>query len=163
PPEDMTQQTSTKPLPNKPLPKTDTDATDTRTPELALAPESFRFIGKPVVRKEDARLTTGRGRFSDDFSVPGQAHAVMVRSPHPPARMRGDDATRAKAMPGVLGVFTGADCLADGLNPIPHDPVPKTKFDMKLHAKGGGAVFAGPHRLLPADKARHVGEAVVMV
>jgi len=42
----------------------------------------------------------------------------------------------------VLGVFTGADCAADKLAPIPHDPVPKTKFDMKLHAPGGGAVFA---------------------
>jgi carbon-monoxide dehydrogenase large subunit len=66
-------------------------------------------------------------------------------------------------MPGVLGVFTGADCLADKLNPIPHDPLPKTKFDMKLHAPGGGPVFIGPHMLLPADKARHVGEAVAMV
>jgi aerobic carbon-monoxide dehydrogenase large subunit len=124
---------------------------------------SFRFIGKPVVRKEDARLTTGRGRFSDDFSLAGQAYAVMVRSPHPHARIRGIKAARAKAMPGVLGVFTGADCLADGLGAIPHDPLPKTKYDMKLTAAGGGAVFIGPHLLLPADKARHVGEAVAMV
>src|SRR5262249_19768011 len=42
-------------------------------------------------------------------------------------------------------------------------PVPKTKYDMKLHAAGGGAPFLGPHLLLPADKARHVGEAVAMV
>ena len=60
---------------------------------------SFRFIGQPVVRKEDERLTTGRGRFSDDFSVDGQAYAVMLRSPHPHARIRGIDARRAKAMP----------------------------------------------------------------
>jgi carbon-monoxide dehydrogenase large subunit len=63
----------------------------------------------------------------------------------------------------VLGVFTGADCAADKLGPIPHDPVPKTKFDMKLTGPGGGAVFIGPNALLPADKARHVGEAVAMV
>src|SRR5262252_4974324 len=124
---------------------------------------SFRFIGQPIVRKEDARLTTGRGRFSDDFSVDGQAYAVMLRSQHPHARILGIDASRAKAMPGVLGVFTGADCLADGLAAIPHDPLPKTKYDMKLHAAGGGALFIGPHLLLPADKARHVGEAVAMV
>ncbi|HYJ43588.1 MAG TPA: xanthine dehydrogenase family protein molybdopterin-binding subunit, partial [Xanthobacteraceae bacterium] len=123
----------------------------------------FRVIGKPVVRKEDERLTTGRGRFSDDFSLDGQAYAVMVRSPHPHARILGVDAVRAKAMPGVLGVFSGADCLADGLAAIPHDPLPKTKYDMKLHAAGGGEVFIGPHLLLPADKARHVGEAVAMV
>ena len=41
--------------------------------------------------------------------------------------------------------------------------MPKTKYDMKLHAPGGGEVFIGPHLLLPADKARHVGEAVAMV
>jgi len=124
---------------------------------------SFRFIGKPLVRKEDARLITGHGRFSDDFSVDGQACAVMLRSPHAHARILGIDARRATAMPGVLGVFTGADCLADGLGAIPHDPLPKTKYDMKLHAAGGGALFIGPHLLLPADKARHVGEAVAMV
>jgi aerobic carbon-monoxide dehydrogenase large subunit len=123
----------------------------------------FRFIGKPLPRKEDARLVTGHGRFTDDFVLEGQAYAVMVRSPYPHARIVKIEAEAANAMPGVLGVFTGADCLADKIGPIPHDPVPKTKFDMKLHAPGGGAVFAGPHVLLPADKARHVGEAVVMV
>src|SRR2546422_2750008 len=124
---------------------------------------SFRFIGKPLVRKEDARLITGRGRFSDDFSVDGQACAVMLRSPHAHARILGIDARRATAMPGVLGVFTGADCLADGLGAIPHDPLPKTRYDMKLHAPGSSELFIGPHMLLPADKARHVGEAVAMV
>src|SRR5262252_4411939 len=124
---------------------------------------SFRFIGKPLVRKEDARLITGRGRFSDDFSVDGQACAVMLRSPHAHARIVGIEVKRAQAMPGVLGLFTGADCLADGLGAIPHDPLPKTRYDMKLSAAGGGAVFIGPHLLLPADKARHVGEAVAMV
>src|SRR5262245_38890942 len=123
----------------------------------------FRFIGQPVRRAEDERLITGKGRFSDDFLLDGQTYAAMVRSPYAHARIRGVDATRAKAMRGVLGVFTGADCLADTLTPIPHDPLPKTKFDMKLHAPGGGAVFIGPHMLLPADKARHPGEAVAMV
>jgi aerobic carbon-monoxide dehydrogenase large subunit len=126
-------------------------------------PANFRFIGKPIVRKEDARLTTGHGRFSDDFSLEGQAYAVMVRSPHPHARIRGVEAARARVMPGVLGVFTGADCRTDGLGAIPHDPLPKTKYDMKLSAKDGGAIFIGPHFLLPADKTRHVGEAVAMV
>src|SRR6516225_9337419 len=123
----------------------------------------FRSVGKPIVRHEDQRLTTGRGRFTDDFSAAGQAYAVMLRSPHPHARILGIHAARAKTMPGVLGVFTGADCLADGLGPISHDPLPRTKYDMKLHAAGGGTVFIGPHMLLPADKVRHVGEAVVMI
>jgi aerobic carbon-monoxide dehydrogenase large subunit len=123
----------------------------------------FRFIGQPVRRAEDERLITGKGRFSDDFLLDGQTYAAMVRSPYAHARIRGIDVTHARKMPGVLGVFTGADCLADGLQPIPHDPLPKTKYDMKLHAPGGGTVFIGPHMLLPADKARHVGEAVAMV
>jgi aerobic carbon-monoxide dehydrogenase large subunit len=123
----------------------------------------FGSIGHPIRRKEDARLLTGRGRFSDDFNLEGQAHAAMVRSPHPHARILRVDAGAAKAMPGVLAVLTGADCRADGLKPIPHTPVPATKFDMKLTGPGGGPVFAGPHMLLPADKARHVGEAVAMV
>src|ERR1700676_2459684 len=125
--------------------------------------DGYRFIGKPLPRKEDERLITGKGRFTDDFNLDGQAYAVMVRSPYPHARIVAIDAAPAKAMPGVLGVFTGADCAADRLKPIPHDPLPKTKYDMKLTGPGGGAVFVGPHVLLPADKARHVGEAVAMV
>jgi carbon-monoxide dehydrogenase large subunit len=127
-----------------------------------LSPQ-FQFIGRPLPRKEDARLTTGAGRFSDDFSARGQCHAAMVRSPYPHARIRGVNFSRARALPGVVGVYSGADCLAGGLAPIPHDPLPKTKYDMKLTAPGGGTVFIGPHMLLPADKARHVGEAVAMV
>jgi len=123
----------------------------------------YRFIGKPMPRKEDARLITGKGRFTDDFNLDGQTYAVMVRSPYPHARIVEIDMAAAKKMPGVLGVFTGADCAADKLGPIPHDPVPKTKFDMKLTGPNGGAVFIGPNVLLPADKARHVGEAVAMV
>jgi aerobic carbon-monoxide dehydrogenase large subunit len=125
--------------------------------------DGFRFIGKPMRRAEDERLITGKGRFSDDFKLDHQAYAAMVRSPHPHARIRAIDTAAARAMPGVLGIFTGADCLADHLAPIPHDPLPKTKYDMKLTAPGGGTVFIGPHMLLPADKARHVGEAVAMV
>jgi len=128
------------------------------------APERpYRFIGKPLPRKEDERLVTGAGRFTDDFNLDGQAYAAMVRSPHPHARIAAIDIAAAKAMPGVLGIFTGVDCAAEGLAPIPHDPVPKTKYDMRLTGPGGGAVFAGPHVLLPADRVRHVGEAVAMV
>jgi len=123
----------------------------------------FRFIGKPIRRAEDERLVTGKGRFSDDFVLADQTYAAMVRSPFPHARIGAVDATRANAMPGVLGVFTGADCLADRLAPIPHDPLPKTRYDMKLSGPGSKPVFIGPHLLLPADKARHVGEAVAMV
>src|SRR5262249_3112127 len=126
-------------------------------------PSQFRFIGAPLPRKEDARLTTGAGRFSDDFSTPDQCYLAVVRSPHPHARIRSGDFSKARAMPGVLGTYSGADCLADNLKPVPHDPLPKTRYDMKLHAPGRGPVFIGPHMLLPADKVRHVGEAVAAV
>lgn len=120
-------------------------------------------IGQRVRRNEDERLLTGRGRFSDDFSLPGQTHAVMVRSPHAHAVIARIDTEAARQMPGVLGVFTGADCEADGLSEIPHNPLPKTQFDLKLHGPGGTVPFIGRHALLPLDKARYVGEAIVMV
>src|SRR6266446_1255541 len=120
-------------------------------------------IGQALPRKEDVRLLTGAGRFSDDINLEGQAYAAMVRSPHPHARILGVDPTRSRAMAGVLGVFSGADCAADRLGPIPHNPLPSTRDDMKLTGPGGGKIFEGPHPLLPTEKARHVGEAVAMV
>ncbi|HEY2183780.1 MAG TPA: xanthine dehydrogenase family protein molybdopterin-binding subunit, partial [Xanthobacteraceae bacterium] len=66
-------------------------------------------IGQPVRRREDFRLLTGKGCYSDDFSFPGQAYAVMVRSPHAHARIRSIDTTVAAAAPGVLAVLTGRD------------------------------------------------------
>ncbi len=125
--------------------------------------KSLGAIGQPVRRREDQRLLTGRGRFSDDFTLPGEAHAAILRSPYPHARIVRIDSGRAAAVPGVLGVFTGEDCLADRLSPIPHSPVPSTRYDMKLTGPGGGPIFIGPQMLLPADKVRHVGEAVAMV
>src|SRR5271165_6258795 len=107
------------------------------TSAAAIDSKDFRFIGKPIVRKEDARLVTGKGRYTDDFRLERQTYAAMVRSPHPHARIRGIDKAQAASMPGVLGVFTGADCAADHLRPIPHDPVPKTRYDMKLTGPGG--------------------------
>ena len=124
----------------------------------------LKTVGQPVRRKEDIRLLTGKGRFSDDFKLDGQAYAAMIRSPHPHARIMSIDKSAALAMPGVLAVLTGADCADDKLGPIPHDPLPKTKFDMKLTGPDGNKnPFIGPHVLLPADKARHAGEAVAMV
>lgn len=130
---------------------------------MTVSESTFRFIGKPMPRTEDERLITGKGQFCDDFNYPGQAYAAMVRSPHPHARIVRIDKTAVLAMPGVLGVYTGADCKADGLKAIQHDPLPKTRDDMKLSGPGGSTIFQGPHMLLPADKARHVGEPVAMV
>jgi aerobic carbon-monoxide dehydrogenase large subunit len=128
-----------------------------------MASDARSPIGQPVRRKEDDRLLRGRGRFSDDFALPGQAYADIVRSPHPHARIGAIDTGDARAMPGVLGVFTGADLARDGLGAIPHNPVPSNQHDLKLRARDGGPIFFGPHLLLPTDRARHVGEAVAMV
>jgi carbon-monoxide dehydrogenase large subunit len=136
---------------------------DTNKTEWGLEGIVLKSVGQPIRRKEDARLLTGKGHFTDDFSLEGQSYAVMVRSPHAHALIKSIDTESARAMPGVLGVFTGADLAAEDLKPIPHSPVPKTKYDMKLTGPKGSAVFIGPHYLLPTDKARHVGEAVAMV
>ena len=120
-------------------------------------------IGAPVPRKEDARLLTGRGSFSDDLDLPGQAYAVMVRSPHAHARIAAVDAADALRMPGVLAVLSGADWLADGLKAIPHRPFSASPPDVGLANRDGSEIFIAPHYPLPADKARFVGEAVAMV
>src|SRR5579862_6723529 len=77
-------------------------------------------IGQPVRRREDLRLVRGNGRYTADENLPGQVYAVMVRSPHAHARIRSIATEKAKAVPGVIAAFTGADCLAGGLKPIPH-------------------------------------------
>ncbi len=120
-------------------------------------------IGQPVRRREDLRLVRGAGRYTADENLPGQVHAVMVRSPHAHARIRAIASDRALAAPGVLAVLTGADFIADGLKPIPHKPWSPHPAETKLHNSDGTAPFEPPHYPLPADKARFVGEAVAMV
>ena len=120
-------------------------------------------IGAAVVRKEDLRLLTGRGCFSDDVNLQGQVYAAMVRSPHAHARIGTIDTAEAMRVPGVLAVFTGDDVLTDGLQPIPHRPILPSPPDISLRNRDGSEIPLVPHRLLPTDKARFVGEAVAMV
>ena len=72
-------------------------------------------IGQPVRRYEDLRLITGRGRYTDDVSLPHSAQAFVLRSPIAHAHLRRVDATAARKMPGVLFVATGAEMQAEGL------------------------------------------------
>ncbi len=120
-------------------------------------------IGQPVRRKEDLRLVTGRGRFTDDINLPGQVYAVMVRSPHAHARIRRIDKAPAMAVPGVLAVLTGHDVLADGLRPIPHKVWQQHPADIVLRERDGFKTFTAPHFALPADKVRFAGETVAVV
>src|SRR4051794_7224755 len=72
-------------------------------------------IGASVVRKEDQRFVTGKGRYTDDINLPGQVYACFVRSPHAHARIERIDKASAQSLPGVLAVLTGEDVKADGL------------------------------------------------
>jgi carbon-monoxide dehydrogenase large subunit len=121
-------------------------------------------FGKPVRRVEDQRLLTGRGRYSDDFNVPGQVYACFLRSPHAHARIVAIDTAAALKVSGVITVLTGADVAADGLKPIPHRPVPANPYEPQLHNRDGSEHFVAPHPPLPIDnRVRLVGEAVAMV
>jgi carbon-monoxide dehydrogenase large subunit len=113
-----------------------------------------KWIGQPLARKEDDRLLTGRGAFTDDLSLPGQVHACIVRSPHAHARIRGINAVSA---PGVLAMLTGKDALADGLKPIPFRPISPNPHEVPL--KGSFPPFP----VLTVDTVRFVGEAVAIV
>src|SRR4029453_7843193 len=124
------------------------------------APQGF---GKPLKRQEDPRLLTGRGRFSDDVNLPGQAHACFVRSPHAHARIQAIDSAAALAMPGVPAVLTGRDAAAAGPAPMPHRPVPTNPNEFPLGGRERSPIFVSPFPVLPSDRARFAGEAVAMV
>jgi aerobic carbon-monoxide dehydrogenase large subunit len=108
-------------------------------------------VGSRKLRREDPALLTGEARFVDDLVVPGALHAKVVRSPYARARIRSIDTTEARAMPGVVGVFTGADLRDDWDNPLPC-AWPVTD-DMK----------SPEHWPLAIDEACFVGEGVAVV
>jgi carbon-monoxide dehydrogenase large subunit len=119
-------------------------------PEQLSAPDSAQHIGKPLRRKEDRRLITGRTRWTDNIALPGLLHVAMVRSPMAHARITRVDVSAALDRPGVVAAFSGAD-LADQLGTLPCAwPV---TADM-VHPD---------HHPLAVDEVRHVGEAVAVV
>src|SRR5215204_6335581 len=120
-------------------------------------------IGQPVRRREDLRLVTGRGRYTDDISLPGQAYAAMVRSPHAHAVIRSIDKTVALAVPGVIAVLTGRDWVADGLKAFPIKTFSWHPAEIPLINTDGSPAFTAPDFPLPHDKARFVGEAIAIV
>jgi carbon-monoxide dehydrogenase large subunit len=120
-------------------------------------------IGQPVRRKEDLRLITGQGKFSDDMNWPRQAYAHVFRSPHAHARIRAIDCTRARALPGVVIVLTGADMLADGLQPLPHIAQGKHPAEPQLDNPPGFREMDAPQYPLAHDTVRYSGEPVALV
>jgi carbon-monoxide dehydrogenase large subunit len=118
-------------------------------------------FGKPVLRKDDARLLVGAGCYSDDVNLPGQAYACFVRSPHAHARIRRVDTAGALATPGVIAVLTGEDAAADGVKPLTHSPMPGNPHEEVV--KSRHVSFVAPHPPIPADRVRFAGEVVAMV
>ena len=110
-------------------------------------------IGKPVRRSEDPALVQGRGNYSDDVSVEGQAHGVVLRSSHAHGIIKGIDADDARALPGVLAIYTGADLAAYTAS---RSPFP-LKSDDGSPMRGNGTMF------FATNKVRYVGDPVALV
>ena len=115
----------------------------------------FEGIGASVRRREDLRFLSGRGNYTDDINRPGQLYAVIVRSPHPHAAIRGIDTAAAKAAPGVHAVFTGADLAAEKVGGLP--------CGWQVRNKDGSPMAEPPHPVLAIGKVRHVGDPVAVV
>jgi aerobic carbon-monoxide dehydrogenase large subunit len=112
-------------------------------------------LGQGLSRLEDDMLLRGAGRYADDFSLAGAAHAVVVRSPHAHARIRGVSIREASKAPGVIAVLTGKDAAADGLGHI-ECQVPVVNLD-------GTNRKDTPRPILALDTVRHVGDPVALV
>src|SRR3989442_15744612 len=112
-------------------------------------------IGQGISRLEDDRLLRGAGRYADDLALAGAAHAVIVRSPHAHARIRGISTEEARKAPGVIAVFTGKDAAADGLGDVPCR-IPVVNLD-------GTNRKETPRPILALDRVAHVGDPVAVV
>ncbi|MGO4831265.1 xanthine dehydrogenase family protein molybdopterin-binding subunit, partial [Rhizobiaceae sp. 2RAB30] len=112
-------------------------------------------IGARVARKEDKRFITGAGRYVDDMVVPGMKHAAFVRSPYAHADIKKIDVKKAQAMPGVIGVLTGKELKTDGIGNL--------ICGWMIHSKDGTPMKMGAWSPLAVDRARYVGDAVVIV
>jgi carbon-monoxide dehydrogenase large subunit len=122
--------------------------------ENAIAVQKFG-VGQPVLRKEDDTLVRGKGKYTDDFNLPGQAYAWIVRSSHAHGIIKGIDPSAAKAMPGVLGVWTGADLASAGYGPY--------TCGLPLKNRDGTPLLQTNRTALMSDKVRYVGDPVAFV
>lgn len=111
------------------------------------------LIGQSVKRVEDNRFITGKGKFTDDIILPHQTYASFVRSTYGHAKIIRVDVDTAKAMPGVVAIYTGQD-LKD-VNGVP--------CGWQVNFKNGDTMKEPKHPLLVADKVRYVGDPVAVV
>ncbi len=112
-------------------------------------------IGQSVSRFEDPRLLRGAGRYVNDVSLPRQAYAFVLRSPHAHAKIARIDTAAAKAAPGVLGIFTEADIAADKLG--------TTQVRLPRKRPDGSPLFSRPHPGLARGRVRYVGDPVALI
>ncbi|MEZ5819819.1 MAG: xanthine dehydrogenase family protein molybdopterin-binding subunit [Bradyrhizobium sp.] len=122
--------------------------------ENAIALQKYG-VGQPVRRKEDDTLVRGKGKYTDDFSLPGQAYAWIVRSSHAHGIIKSIDAKATKAMPGVLGVWTGAELAAASYNPF--------TCGLPLKSRDGSPLLQTNRPALASDKVRFVGDPIAVV
>jgi carbon-monoxide dehydrogenase large subunit len=113
------------------------------------------LIGQPVRRREDVRFVTGRGRYVDDISLPGQAFAAFARSPYARAKIRKIDKASARAVAGVIEVLTGADLAAGGIGNLP--------CGWLVKSLDGTDMKAAPRPPLAISQANFVGEPYAIV
>jgi carbon-monoxide dehydrogenase large subunit len=116
------------------------------------APAKFG-IGQPVRRVEDQRLVAGRGRYTADIMPEGAAHAFILRSPHAHAKVRLGDTAAARAMPGVLAVYTATD--VKGMGGVP--------CQAPMQTADGKPMKLPVWELLVSTEVMHIGDAVAMV
>ena len=112
-------------------------------------------IGQAIPRAEDPRLLTGRGQYTDDVTLPGQAAGYLLRSPYAHAGIRSIDVAEAGQSAGVIGIVTGADLEADGIGTIGVKFAPKNR--------GGWTMPEPPRPALATGRVRHVGDPVALV
>jgi carbon-monoxide dehydrogenase large subunit len=112
-------------------------------------------IGASVLRREDQRFITGKGRYVDDLTLPGQLYAHIVRSPHAHARIVSIDAVAARAATGVVAVFTGKDMASDNVGSLP--------CGWLVRNKDGSPMAEPGHPPLCVDTVRHVGDQVAVI
>ena len=112
-------------------------------------------IGKPLLRREDARFLTGAGQYTDDVVLPGQSYGFFLRSPYAHARIKSIKLDKAKAAPGVVNIFTGADLAEAKVGGLP--------CGWLITSKDGTPMKEPPHPVLAQGKVRHVGDQVALV
>src|ERR1700728_673897 len=117
-----------------------------------LSVEKFA-VGQSVPRKEDPMLLRGRGHYTDDIALPGQAYAVMVRSQNAHGVIRSIDTEAARKMPGVIGVYTAADLK--GYGPL--------KCVVPFNNRDGSPMRTQLREALAVGKVRYVGDPVAFV